>query len=134
MDSRLCGDRRERHVRKLTHRGSIPTLDLARYAVVGGREDRRVQLPLPVLLSNATTFRVRTDVQGSRFTTYLNGKIIDAWSDDRIARGGIGFFAEPAAVAGLHWVRVVQGDDLIGKLCAQVSSAFADKKLREPLH
>ena len=104
--------------------GNIPTLDLERYAVIDGRQDRRVQLPLPVVLSNITSFRVRTEVQGSRFTTYLNGKIIDAWSDERLLRGGIGFFAEPDAVVGLNWVRVIQGDDLIGRLCAQVSSAF----------
>ncbi len=118
----------------LTRRGNIPTLDLERYAVINGRPDRRVQLPLPVVLSNITSFRVRTEVRGSRFTTYLNGKIIDAWSDDRLTHGGIGFFTDPDAVVGLQWVRVIQGDDLIGRLCAQVSSAFADKKLREALH
>ena len=118
----------------LTRRGNIPTLDLERYAVIDGRQDRRVQLPLPVVLSNITSFRVRTEVQGSRFTTYLNGKVIDGWSDERLARGGVGFFAEPDAVVGLQWVRVIQGDDLIGRVCAQVSSVFADKKLREALH
>jgi hypothetical protein len=32
----------------LTRHGNIPTLDLERYAVIDGRQDRRVQLPLPV--------------------------------------------------------------------------------------
>ncbi|HLY67124.1 MAG TPA: hypothetical protein VKU60_16430, partial [Chloroflexota bacterium] len=82
----------------LTRRGNIPTLDLERYAMINGRVDRRVQLPLPVVLSNISSFRVRTDVEGSRFTTYLNGKIIDAWSDERLTHGGVGFFAEPEAV------------------------------------
>jgi hypothetical protein len=48
----------------LTRRGNIPTLDLERYAVIDGRQDRRVQLPLPVVLSNILRFACEPKCKG----------------------------------------------------------------------
>jgi len=88
--------------------GPIPTLEIVRYAMLDGKEDGRARFPLPmnVLQANNSIFHVETKVRGGQFTTYINGLQIDTWSDSRIKKGGVGFFAEAGEVAAIHWVNV----------------------------
>ncbi len=88
--------------------GPIPSLEIVRYAMLDGKEGVRSRLPLPmnVMSANSTLFHVETKVRGGQFTTYLNGQLIDTWSDARLKKGGVGFFAEAGEVAAIHWVNV----------------------------
>jgi len=72
-----------------------PIPALIKYAIIDGKETTRTQVMLP--LDNVTLtsmFKIRTDVKGDKFTTYVNDKRVDYWSDDQIAVGGAGLYAE----------------------------------------
>jgi hypothetical protein len=94
---------------------------IVRYAVIGGRERLRVQLPLPVAGTAKTMFRVREEIRGAQFTTYLDGRLVDTWSDSSLARGGVGFFADPGETAYIRWVDVAYQDDPMGRLCSYLA-------------
>jgi hypothetical protein len=57
-------------------------------------------------------------VRGDSFTTSVQDRIVDFWSDDRLARGGVGFFSEKGERARLRWVEVSHQYDTLGRLCA----------------
>jgi hypothetical protein len=99
---------------------------LVRYAVIGGRERLRIQLPLPVAATAKTMFRVRQEIRGAEFTTSIDGQIVDTWSDASLARGGVGFFADPGESAYIRWVDVARNDDALGRLCAYLTAGKHD--------
>ena len=119
-----ASDARNYYVYKLVEskRGTGSTYSIVRYAVVGGRERLRMQLPLPVTTIGKTMFRVRQEIRGDEFTTYLDGRVIDTWSDSSLAHGGFGFFADPGETAYIRWVNVAYQDDVLGRLCAYLAS------------
>jgi hypothetical protein len=100
----------------ITKPGPLPTADLVRYAVVGGRESSRVNLPLPMVIRNDTLYRVLVTVKGDNFSTAVNGQMVDTWSDNRLRLGGIGFFSDNGAVASLRWVTVSNRDNFLGRM------------------
>ena len=114
-----ASDARNYYATKLveTNRGPAAGLFIVRYAVVGGRERRRIQLPLPVMGPARTMLRVRQEIRGAQFTTYLDGRVVDTWSDSSLSRGGFGFFADPGEGAYIRWVDVAYQDDPLGRLC-----------------
>ena len=99
-------------------RGTGAVFSIVRYAMVGGRERLRIQLPLPVTATAKTMFRVRQEIRGHQFTTYLDGRVIDTWSDASLPSGGFGFFADPGETAYIRWVDVAYQDDTLGRICA----------------
>lgn len=88
--------------------GPVPTLEIVRYAMLDGKEGARMRLPLPMNIQsgNSGMFRVEMKVRGGQFTTFLNGQVIDTWTDAHLKKGGVGFFAEAGEVAAIHWVNV----------------------------
>lgn len=106
--------------------GLAAVYSLVRYAVIGGHERLRIQLPLPVAATAKTMFRVRQEIRGTEFTTYLDGKIVDTWSDASLARGGVGFFADPGEAAYIRWVDVARNDDAIGRLFGYLTAGKHD--------
>ncbi len=115
-----AADSRNYYVCKLVEakRGTGSAYSIVRYAVIGGRERLRMQLPLPVTAAAKTMFRVRQEIRGDQFTTYLDGRVIDTWSDSSLTHGGFGFFADPGEAAYIRWVNVAYQDDALGRLCA----------------
>jgi hypothetical protein len=105
--------------------GPSPAFSIVRYAVIDGRERLRVQLPLPFTATAKSMLRVRQEVRGEQFTTYLDGRVVDTWSEPTLARGGVGFFADPGEAAYIRWIEVAQNDDLVGRLCSYVASAYS---------
>lgn len=99
---------------------------IVRYAVVGGHERSRIQLPLPVTASAKSMFRVRQEIRGDQFTTYLDGRVIDTWSDASLPSGGFGFFADPGETAYIRWVDVAYQDDALGRICAYLAPGKHD--------
>jgi hypothetical protein len=104
-----------------TNHGPAAKYFIVRYAVIGGRERLRTQLPLPVTGPAKTMFRVREEVRGTQFTTYLDGRVVDTWSDPSLGRGGVGFFADPGETAYIRWVDVAYQDDRLGRLCSYLA-------------
>jgi len=108
--------------------GPLPTATITRYAVINGREQDRSELPLPMSIRNDTIYRIIVSVQGDSHMITVNGQLVDAWNDNRLPSGGVGFFAEKGASSRLLWVRVVDKDDFLGKACSYFSPRNADIK------
>lgn len=98
--------------------GPLPNAGLIRYAMVNGKETDRTQVPLPVTLERGVDYRIRMTVQGDRFLTYLNGKVIGTMTDPRLPRGGVGFFDDAGDPQKVAWVSVSEHDSFLGRLLA----------------
>jgi len=105
----------------ITRPGPLPNAGLVRFVVLDGRERERVELPLPLTLERGVDYRVRVNVQGTRFLTSVNGQLVSSWSDDRISRGGVGFFSDGGESALLKWVSVSERDSFLAKVAAHFS-------------
>jgi hypothetical protein len=84
--------------------GLEPTVALVHFAVIDGREQNRVQVPLPMPVRVDTTYKIRFEAVGSRFTTWVQDQKIDEWSDTRIGSGGAGLYAERGESSQLQGV------------------------------
>ena len=49
---------------------------------------------------------------------WLQDQIVDVWSDNRLAAGGVGFFSDKGEQAKIRWIEVTHQSDFLGKLCA----------------
>jgi hypothetical protein len=65
---------------------------------------------------------VHLEVSGDAFALYIQGKLIDYWSDARLASGGVGLFCSPGEHARVAWIRVSHNTDYMGRMCAFLSS------------
>ncbi len=115
-----AADARNYYVNRLEIVGAAPLPDvvLVRYAVIGGKAGPRTVTRLPMQVQMDTVYRIRVDVQGNNFVTTVQGQVVDVFSDERITRGGVGFFAGPGEESRLRWVEVTHQYDFLGRLCA----------------
>ena len=75
--------------------GVDPVPALVKYSVIEGKESTHTQVLLPLdNISLTTLFKVRTDVKGNKFTTYINDRPVDYWTDDNVKLGGAGLYSE----------------------------------------
>ena len=105
----------------ITHPGPLPNAGLVRFVVLDGRERERVELPLPLTLERGVDYHVQVNVQGKRFLTTVNGQLVSSWIDDRISRGGVGFFSESGESALVKWVSVSERDSFLSKIASHFS-------------
>jgi hypothetical protein len=105
----------------ITKPGPLPNAGLVRFIVLDGRERERVELPLPLTLERGVDYRVKVSVQGSRFLTSVNGQLISSWTDNRLSRGGVGFFSEDGESALLKWVSLSERDSFLGRIVSHFS-------------
>ena len=103
---------------EITRGGPIPTVELVRFAVIDGRPGPRKSIPLPFQGRLDTIYRVAVEVHGTDFVITVQGQVVDVFSDDRLARGGVGFYTEAGEDARLRWVEVSHQYDFLGRLCA----------------
>src|SRR5579872_1224773 len=108
----------------ITKPGPLPNAGLIHYAMLNGHEFDRVQLPLPLTLTRGENYRVRVSVQDDHFVTYLDGQPISSWTDTRLKRGGIGFFAEGDDEQRVSWVNLSERDSFMGRMLAHFSLFF----------
>ncbi len=101
--------------------GPLPMVRMIRYAVIDGKEGPHVEKPLPLTVSKDMLYRVMLNVQGSDFTIMAQGQVVDFWSDDRLKRGGVGFFCGRGEKARVRWVEVSHQFDTLGRLCAYLA-------------
>jgi len=106
---------------EITKPGPGANSQLDRYLVMNGK---RYDLPpsIPNLtLERGVSYRVRVSVQDDRFVTYLNGAYAGAFSDKRLERGGVGFFADDEDPQQVAWVDVSERDSFLGRMLAHFS-------------
>ena len=90
-----------------------PRAEIIRYAVTDGKHSSKVQLPIPLSVVTGMVYNVKVRVRGDRFMTMVNGQVVDAWGDQRLKRGGIGFFNDPGERASLRWVAVAERESFL---------------------
>ena len=105
----------------ITKPGQEPNAGLVHFAMLNGHEFDRVQLPLPVTLARGENYRVRVSVQDDRFVTFLNGQAISSWTDARLKRGGVGFFADDDDEQRVSWINLSERDSFMGRMLAHFS-------------
>jgi len=74
--------------------GIEPQVEVVHFAMIDGEEETRVRVPLNLKVRVDTTYKIRFDVLGDRFTTYVQDQKVDEWTDNRIGRGGAGLYRE----------------------------------------
>ncbi|MBM3725195.1 MAG: hypothetical protein FJW40_07195 [Acidobacteria bacterium] len=102
--------------------GPLPSLGFVRYAVLSGRMMEKVELPFPFQTRADTVYRVRLTIEGSSFVTRIQDRIIDTWTDARLAAGGVGFFSEAGERARLRSLIITHQNDLPGMFCARLAA------------
>ena len=101
--------------------GPLPELALFRYAVIDGRPGAAVRIPVRVTFHNGTPYRFRSEVSGRKFATYVEDELTDFFTDEKLARGGVGFFSDKDERANLYWVKVTNHDDFLGRVCSYLA-------------
>lgn len=81
--------------------GLEPVVALVHFAVINGQEQPRTQVPLPIQAHLDTTYKVRMDATGNRFTTWVQDQKVDQWTDSQIDAGGAGLYYDSGDSAKL---------------------------------
>ncbi len=118
-----ASDRRHYYGQKLQilRAGPKPNAQLVRLVVLDGKVLERSAAALSLTLNQGQDFHVRLIVDGGHFLTWVNGQIVSSWSDDRLKRGGVGFFAEDGEVSSLKWAKFSERDSMLGRILAHPS-------------
>ena len=101
--------------------GPLPVVHLVRYAVINGKEGQHTEKPLPFTVRSDMLYRVLLDVRGGDFTIMAQGQVVDFWTDNRLQKGGVGFFCGRGERARVRWVEVSHQYDALGRLCAYLA-------------
>jgi hypothetical protein len=94
---------------------------MVRYPVIEGGKGARVQTPLRMMIHANTPYRVTVDVKGNEYRAYIEGQEADFWTEDRLKKGGVGFFSEAGESARVYWVKLESHGDILGRICGLLS-------------
>jgi len=103
-------------------RGAMPPLAIERYTVVDGKESGRARVRCPGTFQKDTLYNLHLEVRGDRYTLFIEGQLIDSWSDGHTKTGGVGFFCSGNERARVAWVRVTHNTDVTGRMCGFLAS------------
>ncbi len=101
--------------------GPLPTIGITRYAVINGKAQNRVDSLAPILAMPDMLYHVDLNVHDDTFLLSLQGKVVDNWSEPRLTRGGVGFFAPRGEESRVRWVQLTHQYDMLGRLCAYLA-------------
>jgi len=101
--------------------GPLPTIGVTRYAVIDGKAQNRVDSLAPITALPDMLYRVSLNVHDDTYLLSLQGKVLDSWSEPRLRRGGVGFFAPRGEESRVRWVQVTHQYDMLGRLCAYLA-------------
>lgn len=93
---------------ELIRTGADPGAALARFAVVNGDESQKHFTPLLKPIRPGASFRVRLDVLGDEFSTYINDELVEVWQEDRLPKGGFGVMTELGEVGQIRKLQVFE--------------------------
>jgi hypothetical protein len=51
----------------------------------------------------------------------VNGQLVSSWTDNRLSRGGIGFFSEDGEASVLKWVSLSERDSFLARIASHFS-------------
>jgi hypothetical protein len=83
--------------------GEMSGVTLLRYGMMNSQPFAKAEMPLPVILQHGQPYNISVLVDGNRFTTLIDGHVVDEWSDNRLRAGGVGFFADDGEQALINW-------------------------------
>ena len=101
--------------------GPLTTLGLTRYAVIDGKPQDRVDAVVPFTARPDMLYRVHMDVHDDSFVLAIQGQMVDAWSEPRLKKGGIGFFSAQGEGSRVRWLQVTHQYDMLGRLCSYLA-------------
>src|SRR5271165_1442185 len=101
-----------------------PALVVERYEVAAGKVSRRVRTRYPSPFQADTLYRAHLQVRGDAFSLYVQGQLVDFWSDNRVHPGGVGLFCGAGEHARVAWIRVSQNTDSLGRMCSFLASVL----------
>lgn len=101
--------------------GPLPTLGITRYAVIDGKAETRVDTKVAIDTRPDMLYRVTMNVHDDTFLLSLQGSVVDNWTDSRLKRGGVGFFAPKGEESRLRWLQLTHQYDMLGRLCAYLA-------------
>lgn len=78
----------------ITKPGLQPKLSLVHFAMINGREAGVSEIPLAIAAHADTLYKIRLDVIGDTFKTYVQGELVDTWVDGRLKAGGVGLHTD----------------------------------------
>jgi len=102
--------------------GPMPSLAVSRYAMIAGRPLRAVHTQYPKRFLADTLYRIHLEVRDDTFSLYIQGNLVDYWTDPRLTSGGVGIFCSPGEHARVAWIRVSHNTDSLGRMCSLMSS------------
>jgi hypothetical protein len=122
---RAAGPKNYQAIRLLVEgAGPMPALVMQRYSVLGGKASKLVQVRYPSRFQADTLYRVHLQVRADEFSLYVQGQLVDYWSDKRLPTGGVGLFCVPGEHARVAWIRVSHNTDSMGRMCAMLAGVM----------
>ena len=101
--------------------GPLPVLGITRYAVIDGKAETRVDTKVMIDTRPDMLYRITMNVHDDTFLLSLQGSVVDNWTDSRLKRGGVGFFAASGEQGRLRWLQITHQYDMLGRLCAYLA-------------
>jgi hypothetical protein len=105
----------------VTKAGSVPTMGITRYAVIDGKAEASVSTVAAINARPDMLYRVTMDVHDDTFLLRMQDTVVDNWSEPRLKRGGVGFFASRGEESRLRWLNITHQYDMLGRLCAYLA-------------
>jgi hypothetical protein len=109
---------------RLQGSGPASAVVVERYSVARGRASRPVRVRYPAPFQADALYRIHLQVRDDAFSLYMQGQLVDYWSDSRLSSGGVGLFCGPGEHARVAWIRVSQNTDQLGRMCSFLASVL----------
>ena len=105
----------------VTKAGPLPTMGITRYAVIDGKAQPSVSRVAAINARPDMLYRVTMNVHDDTFLLSMQDTVVDNWTEPRLKRGGVGFFASRGEESRLRWLQVTHQYDMLGRLCAYLA-------------
>jgi hypothetical protein len=105
----------------MTKAGPLPTMGITRYAVIDGKAQPSVNTVAAINARPDMLYRVTMNVHDDTFLLSIQDAVVDNWTEGRLKRGGVGFFASRGEESRLRWLQVTHQYDMLGRLCAYLA-------------
>jgi hypothetical protein len=105
----------------VTKAGPLPTMGITRYAVIDGKAQPSVSTVASINARPDMLYRVSVNVHDDTFLLSIQDTVVDNWTEPRLPRGGVGFFAARGEQSRLRWLQVTHQYDMLGRLCAYLA-------------